>query len=139
MPTIRGLFAGVDAVASGMSAERLRMTVATENLAHAGDTRRLANGLPYERQRVIFQGVLDAEGKTTGMVATKLDSSPVYERHLDPTHPDADKDGVVHTPDINTILEMVDLLTASKAYEANANAARGLLRMHESALRIAPD
>lgn len=137
--TTNGLFSGVNAAASGMSAERLRMTVATENLAHAGDTKRLANGLPYARQRVTFQNLLDDHGQETGLVTAKVITSPAYERRIDPTHPDADKDGVVHTPDISPILEMVDLLTASKAYEANANAARGLMRMNESALRIAPE
>jgi flagellar basal-body rod protein FlgC len=130
------LFAGFDAAASAMSAERARMTVATENLANAGSTKRLADGLPYARQRVSFQSVLDETGRPTGEVAAEVVKSPAYLKRYDPSHPDADKEGMVTEADINPILELVDLLTASKSYEANANATRGIIRMHEAALRL---
>lgn len=133
---MRGLFTGVDASASAMSGERLRMSVASENLAHANDTRRLANGMPYERQRVLFSTALDEQGRQTGGVASEAVASPKYQTRYDPSHPHADAQGMVTTPDISPILELTDLLTASKAYDANANAARGLLRMHENALRL---
>lgn len=134
-----GIFSGVDIAASALSAERARMTAAAENLAHAGDTRRLADGLPYQRQRVVFSQALDAAGRPAGQVQATVVASPKYERRYDPDHPDADAGGVVTTPEISPILELTDLLTASKAYEANANASRGLLRMHENALRIGQD
>lgn len=137
--SLRGLFAGVDTSASAMSAERLRMTVASENLAHANDTRRLADGKPYARQRVLFDTMLDAHGQATGQIDASVVKSAKYETHYDPNHPHADAQGNVMTPEISPILELTDLLTASKAYEANGNAARGLLRMHENALRIAQD
>jgi flagellar basal-body rod protein FlgC len=130
------LFSAVDMSASAMSGERLRMTVASENLAHAGDTRRLADGLPYQRQRVLFQEALDQQGGATGAVQSTTVASPKYETRYDPSHPDANPEGIVHVPEISSILELTDLMTASKAYEANANAARGLLRMHENALRL---
>ena len=131
------LFRGVDASASALGAEQLRMTVAAENLAHAGDTAKLANGLPYARQRVRFEAVLDRQGDATGKVQTELVTSPRYLQRYDPSHPDADPaTGMVKEPDIDPVLELTDLLVASKAYEANANAARGLLRMHENALRL---
>jgi flagellar basal-body rod protein FlgC len=130
------LFAGFDAAASAMSAERARMTVATENLANAGSTKRLADGLPYARQRVSFGSVLDQAGNPTGMVSAEVVKSPAYLKRFDPSHPDADKEGQVTESDINPILELVDLLTATKSYEANANATRGLIRMHEAALRL---
>ncbi|GDY11937.1 flagellar basal-body rod protein FlgC [Planctomycetota bacterium] len=131
-----GLFNGVDAAASAMSAERLRMTVAAENLAHAGDTSRGPDGLPYARQRVIFKSVLDQQGQPDGRVESQVVSSPRYERRIEPGHPDADADGVVMTPSIDPILELTDLMIASKSYDSNANAVRGLMRLHESALRI---
>lgn len=131
-----GIFRAVDIAASAMSGERLRMNVAAENLAHAGDTRRLADGMPYQRQRVVFSEALDQAGKPAGRVQSEVVTSPKYEGRYDPDHPDADANGVVHTPEVSSILELTDLLTASKAYEANANAARGLLRMQENALRI---
>lgn len=130
------LFGGFDISASAMNAERLRMTVAAENLANANSTKRLADGLPYARQRVVFRTELDAAGKATGAVTSEVVASPRYSQHVDPSHPDADANGVVTSADIDPILEMVDLMTASKSYDANANASRGLLRMHESALRL---
>lgn len=131
-----GLFRGFDVSASAMSAERLRMTVAAENLANANSTRKLADGLPYARQRVVFRTELDEAGRQTGKVLSEVVASPRYAQRLDPSHPDADANGVVTSADIDPILEMVDLMTASKSYEANANASRGLMRMHESALRL---
>jgi flagellar basal-body rod protein FlgC len=134
---VPSLFRGVDASASALDAERLRMTIAAENLAHAGDTAKLANGLPYARQRVHFQTVLDQHGRSTGAVASEVVASPRYLQRYDPSHPDADPaTGMVKEPDIDPVLELTDLLVASKAYEANANAARGLMHMNESALRL---
>ncbi len=131
------LFRGVDASSSALSAEQLRMTVAAENLAHAGDTAKLANGLPYARQRVRFETVLNQHGQSTGEVRTQVVTSPRYVQRYDPSHPDADPaTGMVKEPDIDPVLELTDLLVASKAYEANANAARGLMRMNENALRL---
>ncbi len=136
MPGI-SLFRGVDASASALGGEQLRMTVAAENLAHAGDTAKLANGLPYARQRVRFESLLDERGAPTGEVQSQVLTSPRYLQRYDPSHPDADPTtGMVKEPDIDPVLELTDLLVASKAYEANANAARGLLHMHENALRL---
>lgn len=136
MPGI-SLFRGVDASSSALNAESLRMTVAAENLAHAGDTAKLANGLPYARQRVRFETVLNARGHATGEVQSEVVTSPRYLQRYDPSHPDADPaTGMVKEPDIDPVLELTDLLVASKAYETNANAVRGLLRMHENALRL---
>jgi flagellar basal-body rod protein FlgC len=133
-----GLFRGVDASASALTAEQLRMTVASENIAHAGDTRKLANGLPYARQRVSFATELDQQGAATGRVDANVVQSPRYTQRYDPGHPDADPaTGMVKEPDIDPVLELTDLLVASKAYEANANTAKGLLKMHETALRLA--
>ena len=130
------LFRGFDISASAMSAEKLRMTVAAENLANANSTRRLADGLPYARQRVVFRAELDRAGQPTGRVVSEVVASPRYIQHYDLLHLDADAAGMVTSSDIDPILEMVDLMTASKSYDANANASRGLLRMHESALRL---
>jgi len=130
------LFGGFEISASAMSAERLRMTVAAENLANANSTKPLANGLPYARQRVVFRTELDQAGQPTGAVQGQVVASPKYAQRVDPNHPDADANGLVTSAEIDPILEMVDLMTASKNYDANANASRGLLRMHESALRL---
>lgn len=134
---IQGLFGGVNASASALGGEALRMTIAAENLAHAGDTSKQADGLPYARQRVHFSTLLDQQGENTGMIASQVVRSPKYTQRYDPGNPDADRTtGMVKEPDIDPILELTDLLVASKAYESNASAAKNLLRMHETALRI---
>lgn len=134
---IHGLFGGVDASASALSAERLRMTVSAENLAHAGDTAKQADGMPYARLRVRFATMMDQQGQATGQVEASVLKSPKYQQRYDPGHPDADPaTGMVTEPEIDPVLELTDLLVASKAYESNANAAKNLLRMHESALRL---
>lgn len=130
------LFSSTDISASAMSAERLRMTVATENLAHAGDSKAPGEGLPYARQRVLFETVLDRTGERTGQVDAEVVASPRYIQRYEPGHPHADANGMVTMSDIDPVLELTDLMVASRAYDANANAARGLLRMHENALRI---
>jgi flagellar basal-body rod protein FlgC len=132
------LFGSMDVAASAMSAERLRMTVSSENLAHAGDSRPLANGLPYARQRVLFSTVMDQVGRHNGEVDGTVVSSPRYTHRYDPDHPNADPvSGMVTEADIDPVLELTDLLVASRAYDANANAVRGLIKMHETALRLA--
>ena len=129
------LFFGTDVSASAMGAERLRMTVATENLAHAGDSKAPGQGLPYARQRVVFETVLDQQGRA-GQIDAQVISSRRYVQRYEPGHPHADANGMVTQADIDPVLELTDLMVASRAYEANSNAARGLLRIHESALRI---
>lgn len=132
------LFLGAEIAASAMGAERLRMTVASENLAHAGETKAPGQGLPYARQRVLFSTVLDRTGRQTGEVAAEAVRSPRYIERHDPSHPHADPvTGMVTEAEIDPILELTDLMIATRAYESNANAARGLMRMHENALRIA--
>ncbi|NRA40201.1 MAG: hypothetical protein HRU15_18795 [Planctomycetes bacterium] len=131
------IFKGIESSASAMAAENLRMTVASENLAHAGSTKRKANGMPYARQRVHFETVMDQYGKSTGRIETEVVEKPRYIERYDPQHPDADpKTGMVVESDIDPILELTDMMIASQAYESNANAVRGLLAMHEKALRI---
>jgi flagellar basal-body rod protein FlgC len=135
-PIMPGLFSGVDASASAMGAENARMTAAAENLAHAGSTERLANGLPYARQRVQFRTVLDAQGNRTGKIDAQIVHEGKYATRYDPSHPNADANGNVLEPRIDPILELTDLMVAGKAYDANVNAAKGLMKMHESALKL---
>jgi flagellar basal-body rod protein FlgC len=130
------MFAGVDIGTSAMGAERLRMTVAAENLAHAGSTQPLENGLPYARQRVNFQTLIDPTGQRSGRVRADVIDSPRYDVFHDPDHPHADADGMVTESAIDPILELTDLMVASKSYESNVHAVKGLLRMHEQALRL---
>jgi flagellar basal-body rod protein FlgC len=128
-----GLFDALDASGSALSAERVRMDVTAENLANAQSTR-TANGQgPYRRKEVVLQeagagvgarasfadSLQAARGvKVAGIVEDPTPSRRVY----DPGHPDADAQGYVSMPNVNTVTEMTDLIGASRAYEANVTA-----------------
>lgn len=134
---LNGIFRGMAISQSALGAEQRRMTVAAENLAHAGSTAKLENGLPYARQRVHFQEVLNAVGQSTGQVASEVVESPRYTQRYEPDHPHADPEtGIVVESDIDPILELTDMMVAGRAYDSNANAVRGFMKMHETALRL---
>ena len=109
---------------SGMSAHRRRLAVIAENIAHAQTTDR-GDGTPYRRKEAVFE--TDLRGALEGLVrvsgVAEDDRTPLA-RVYSPGHPMADKDGMVSFPNVNTVFEMVDLLAASRAYEANLQAAR---------------
>ena len=129
------LFGAIDISGSGLSAERLRMDVTAENLANAQSTQG-ADGQPYRRKEVVlrqaggdFAGELDTamgarattQGRGVEVVEIAEDQAPnrmVY----DPGHPDANADGYVSMPNVDPVTEMVDLIAASRAYEANVTA-----------------
>ena len=129
------LFTGMNINASGMSAERLRLDVISENIANANTTRTKEGG-PYVRKNVIFtENVSTADSfgevlnrtisgigngvKVTAITKdTDTDMNLVYE----PSHPDADENGYVLYPNVNIVTEMTDLIDASRAFEANATA-----------------
>ncbi len=128
--------------ASGMSAERLRMEVIANNVANALATRS-ANGGPYRRQEVVFEAVLnDAAGDSpTGMlggvrVAGVEDDGSELPRVYNPGHPDADSDGYVSMPNVFLPIEMVNLMTASRAYEANVKVMQSLKQQLEQCLTL---
>jgi flagellar basal-body rod protein FlgC len=125
-----GLFDALGISASGMSAERLRMDVIAGNLANANTTR-AANGQPYQRQEVVLREGGQSFGDVLGGVVVAgivSDSSPA-RRVYDPGHPDADKNGYVTLPNVNPVTEMVDLITASRGYEANVTAMNAAKQM----------
>lgn len=105
---------------SALTSERLRMDVIAENLANANTTRGV-DGEPYRRKQVVvqerggsFEDVLNGV-QVAGIVE---DAAPL-RRVYDPGHPDADDNGYVELPNVNSVTEMVDLITATRAYEAN--------------------
>lgn len=132
--------------ASGLSAERERVNLATSNLANAESTRG-PDGQPYKRrdpvlEAVPFESVLGgAEGSAHGAplgvhVARVVEDSAPGRKVYSPGHPDADKDGFVTFPNVNPIHEVVNLMSASKGYEANATAVETLKTMAQRALDI---
>jgi len=146
-----GLFNALDISASGLTAERLRMDVAAENLANAQTTG--PNGQAYRRKEVVvrergaeFSSVLAgamgpggrrASGNPGGVEVTAVqESQDVPRRVYDPGHPDADDQGYVNMPDVQPVNEMVDLITASRAYEANVTAMNTAKQMLNKTLDI---
>jgi flagellar basal-body rod protein FlgC len=145
-----GLFDAINAAGSALTAERLRMDVTAENLANAQSTRG-PDGQPYRRKEVVlaqrggFGDVLGAAMGARGagsaraggveVAAIVEDQSPprlVY----DPAHPDADAEGYVAMPNVNPVTEMVDLISASRGYEANVTAIQTAKAMFAKTLEI---
>ena len=130
------LFGSMDISGSGLSAERLRMDVTAENLANAQSTRG-ADGQPYRRKEVVLRqadggfetALTSAMGGAGGtapvngveVVAIAEDQTP-NRMIYDPGHPDANAEGYVSMPNVDPVTEMVDLIAASRAYEANVTA-----------------
>ncbi len=137
------LFTGMDVLSSGMSAERTRMNVTSSNLANLNTTRTDTGG-PYRRLDPVlrttslpqpFRDVLD--GEIRGVQVTALDPDPSPPRLVfDPGHPDANADGYVEMPNVNMVEEMVNMITASRAYEAGISAMQALKTMASRALTI---
>jgi len=137
--------------ASGLTAERLRMDVISNNIANANTTKTVDGG-PYMRQRVVFEprgekmsfmfpAIFQKSKNASMMQGVKVsgiinDQTPprlVY----DPGHPDADKNGYVAMPNVNIVKEMVDMISATRAYEANVTAINSAKTMANKALDIA--
>lgn len=128
--------------ASGLSAERVRVNLASSNLANA-ETTRGPDGKPYQRldpvlEAVPFDEALGAAPELSGVRVAEIakDQSP-GRRVYSPSHPDADRDGFVTLPNVNPIHEVVNLLSSQKAYDANATAVDTLKTMAQRALDIA--
>lgn len=133
---MEGMFKDLSISASGLAAERLRMGLIATNIAHAQDTDR-GDGTPYRRQEAVFRSVL--EGALAGTVEVEEIAEDHYtpmERLYRPGHPDADEDGMVSMPNVDVANEMVDLIIAARAYEANLMVSRMGVQMKEKALDL---
>ncbi len=140
-------FTAMDVSASGLTAERERINVASSNLANAQTTQTAAGG-PYKRKEVVLQSVTANEkisGGTAGdparnisgvKVASINDDKNPPRLEYDPGHPDANADGYVAYPNINGVEEMVDMITASRAYQAGVTALETASTLAERALQI---
>lgn len=151
-----GLFDAIEIAGSGLSAERVRMDVTSENLANA-QTTRAANGQPYQRQEVLLQqsgspaqnfeatlagqmgnpAALAARGpsggvQVSGIVADKTPDQLVY----DPGNPEANAQGYVRMPNVSTVTEMVDLISESRSYQADVTAMQTAKSMFGATLGV---
>ena len=142
------LFNSMNVSASGLTAQRLRMDVISQNMANVNTTR-TANGTPYKRQTVVFEeaasspfsmhldNAMSSEqlGKGVRVSGIVTDPTPgimVY----DPSHPHADENGYLEMPNVNIVEEMVNMISASRSYEANITAMNVTRSMISKTLEI---
>ena len=133
-------FSALDISASGLSAERMRMEVVASNIANAQATRAQGED-PYRRKQVVFATALDqalGQGSKIGgvqVVGIQGDPSEFPKVYL-PGHPHADENDMVAMPNVKLPDEMVDLVTASRSYEANLRAIRSFRQIAEQTLAL---
>lgn len=109
------------AVAAGaMKAQQSRMRVIAENIANADSTALVAGGEPYRRQVPVFQS-RTVDGVTGVVLAEVRSDQGDFRMDYDPSHPAANADGYVMRPNVNTLVEAMDMREAQRAYEANLN------------------
>jgi flagellar basal-body rod protein FlgC len=145
-------FDPIDVAASGLTAQRLRMDVTAENLANAQTTRG-ANGQPYQRQEVVLQqaggfgatlagamgtmGPGTAVGSVGGVEVSGIVADPTPDKLVyDPGNPDANAQGYVRMPNVNTVNEMTDLIDESRSYEADVTAMQTAKQMYTKTLDL---
>jgi flagellar basal-body rod protein FlgC len=140
---VAGVFSAMEVAASGLTAERGRMNIIASNLANAQTTKG-ADGKPYHRLDPVFQSqsvspdsfdpILRSvnEVKLSGVRQDTTPGQMVY----DPGHPDANAQGYVEYPNVNVVTEMVNLMTASRAYEAGVTSIESLKSMAKTAIKI---
>lgn len=138
---------GMNISASGMTAQRLRMDIISQNIANVNTTRD-ENGKPYRRKAVVFAekditpfgAVLMKTSGTAGngvkVTSIVEDKKSAPRKVYDPTHPDADEEGYVTYPNVNIVQEMTDLIDATRSYEANVTAFNATKNMALKGLEI---
>lgn len=131
-----GLFSAMDISSSGMTAQRLRMDTIASNIANSQSTRTPQGG-PYRRKEVIFASILTRKKEAMGVKVVDIvsDDSPLRLIY-NPQHPDANPAGYVAMPNVNIITEMIDMISATRSYEANITAFKSAQIMADKALEI---
>jgi flagellar basal-body rod protein FlgC len=133
------LISGIDVTAGALNAQKTRLDIVAQNIANAQTTRG-PDGRPYQRQTVSFQSeLIKRTGGSTlqGVRVASIQPDPTPgQRVYDPQHPDADATGTVTMPNVNLAYEMVDLITATRTYEANLSVVKNAREMALRALDI---
>lgn len=141
-------FKSINVSATGMTAERLRMDIISKNIANVNTTRTAA-GTPYRRQLPIFREqsansfedlLNQAQGRASsgnGVEVSSIEEDPTpFKRIYNPGHPDADEDGFVNMPNVDVVSEMINMISATRGYEANVTAMNSSKGMVMKALEI---
>jgi flagellar basal-body rod protein FlgC len=135
------ILSGIDVTGSALNAQKTRLDIVAQNIANA-QTTRTPNGGPYQRQVISFETELIRRQGGTGAalqslkVATVGTDRSAGQQVYNPQHPDAGADGLVTMPNVNLSYEMVDLISASRAYEANLSVAKNARQMAMNTLQI---
>ncbi|MGH7946474.1 MAG: flagellar basal body rod protein FlgC [Opitutaceae bacterium] len=133
------LISGIDVTAGALNAQKTRLDVVAQNIANA-QTTRTPNGGPYQRQVVSFESELVRRSGDTALQSVKIGSISADrtpgQQVFNPQHPDAGADGLVTMPNVNLAFEMVDLITASRAYEANLAVVKNARQMAMKTIQI---
>ena len=144
-----GYFGALDISASGLTAQRLRMDTISQNIANVSTTR-TANGDPYRRKITLFEertmpGMFDGylrssyKGDNIGIgvrVASILEDDAPFKLVYEPGHPEADADGYVSLPNVDVVTEMINMISASRSYEANVTSINTTKSLANKALEI---
>ncbi len=142
-------FKALDVGASGLTAQRLRMDTISQNIANVNTTR-TENGTPYRRKDVVFEERKNTDSFSTylsnakdgldggnGVRVTKIvEDTSEFKKVYDPGHPDADQDGYVSMPNVDVVTEMVNMISATRSYEANVTSINATKSMAMKALEI---
>lgn len=113
--------AALSAAASGMRAQTVRMRIASENVANANSTGATPNEEPFRRRIPLLESTTLSSGAEGVRVVGAANDMSQFRREFNPSHPAADADGYVRLPNVDTLVEMMDLRDATRAYEANLN------------------
>jgi flagellar basal-body rod protein FlgC len=106
--------------AAGMQAQTMRLRTISENLANADSLGETPGSDPYQRKLVTFKNVFDKALGASKVIVDKVTQDPSeFQKRFDPQHPAADKDGYVLTPNVNSLIELMDMRQAQRSYEAN--------------------
>jgi flagellar basal-body rod protein FlgC len=140
---VAGVFSAMEVAASGLTAERGRMNVIASNLANAHTTKG-ADGAPYKRLDPVFASEQISPGSSdpvlrsvygVSLAGVRADTAP-GQMVYDPGHPDANAQGYVEYPNVNVVTEMVNLMAASRAYEAGVTSIETIKAMAKAAIKI---
>jgi len=130
------MLGALDISASALQAERIRMNTIAQNVANASTTRdAFGRPIPYRRKEVLFAAARDLKGNPGVRVVDIVEDPRPFRRVWDPAHPDA-VNGYVRYPNVNVVEEMVDMIMASRAYEANVTAMELTKSMAAATLRL---
>lgn len=149
------MFESINIASTGLSAQRLKMDVISNNIANASTTRTNEGDGPYRKRRVVMQpintrtrwkspvypfGLRSGDGEGVRVLKIERDETSPVRMVFDPSHPDAikvgPKKGYVEYPNVDIVSEMVDMIAASRSYEANSQVIQGAKSMFQSAMQI---